>query len=127
MMGFLFYFSATGTERAFLAPSLYLCFAPSHASPPHGVYLPPAPCLLLSGSCKRSPYHYAAECEDVVRLAREWAFWLTEGKATFLRAVAAQDDQHKALLMKHERRKNKHDRAVQEASGFVYVVPESVG
>ena len=69
--------------------------------------------------CKRSPYHYAAECDDVVRLTREWALWLTEGKATFLRAVAEQDKEHMALLLEHEGKRKKHDLAVEEASAVV--------
>ncbi|CAM9496015.1 unnamed protein product, partial [Ectocarpus sp. 4 AP-2014] len=62
----------------------------------------------------RSPYHYAAECNEVVRLSREWSHWLSEGKAAFLGAMAAQDDQHRALLDRHNRRKEEHDRAVKE-------------
>lgn len=50
----------------------------------------------------------------MVRLAREWSSWLTEGKAAFLRVVAAQDNEHKELLARHEGRKLEHDRAVQE-------------
>ncbi|CAN0541812.1 unnamed protein product, partial [Ectocarpus sp. 12 AP-2014] len=62
----------------------------------------------------RSPYHYAAECDEVVCLSREWYHWLSEGKATFLGTMAAQDDQHRALLDRHNRRKEEHDRAVKE-------------
>lgn len=53
----------------------------------------------------------------MVRLTREWALWLTEGKATFLRAVADQNNEHMALLQQHERKKQKHDLAVEEVSG----------
>lgn len=75
----------------------------------------PGPSLVLSRrSCKRSPYHYVAKCEDVVRLGREWSLWLTEGKSVFLQAVAVQGDEHKALLLQHQRRKQEHDRAMHE-------------
>ncbi|CAM9219754.1 unnamed protein product [Ectocarpus sp. 12 AP-2014] len=75
-----------------------------------------ASCLVeFCSRCKRSPYHYAAECDEVVCLSREWSHWLSEGKATFLGAMAAQDDQHRALLDRHNRRKEEHDRAVKEA------------
>ena len=79
------------------------------------------------GRCKRSPYHYAAECDDVVRLTREWALWLAEGKATFLRAVAEKNDQHMALLVQHERKKKKHDLAVKEVSVVVCDGGRSLG
>lgn len=64
--------------------------------------------------CKRAPYHYTAKCEEVVAFGREWSSWLTEGKATFLKAMAAQDGEHKALLDQHNSRKKEHDRAVEE-------------
>ena len=82
---------------------------------------------VILGRRKRSPYHYAAECEDVVRLTREWALWLTEGKSNFLRAVADQNKEHKALLLQHERKKQKHDLAVEEASGVFAVVADRWG
>ena len=74
----------------------------------------------VARSCKRSPYHYTADCDDVVRLTREWSWWLTEGKAAFLRTMSTQDDQHKSLLKQHEGRKKDHQRAVQEASLFLF-------
>lgn len=66
--------------------------------------------------CKRAPYHYAVECGSVVRLAREWAHWLTEGKAAFLRVTATQNDQHQALLNVYQQKRKEHDLAVEEAS-----------
>lgn len=47
-------------------------------------------------------------------MGRAWSAWLTEGKATFLKAMAAKDDEHKALLDQHNRRKQQHDLAVKE-------------
>lgn len=66
--------------------------------------------------CKRAPYHYAVECGNVVRLAREWAHWLTEGKGAFLRVTATQNSRHQALLSVYQRKKREHDRAVEEVS-----------
>lgn len=67
-------------------------------------------------SCKRSPYHYTVDCDSVMATAREWSSWLTQGKAAFLQAMAARDDEHKALLDQHNKRKQEHDCAVKEVS-----------
>eukprot|EP00752_Nemacystus_decipiens_P013473 g11932.t1 len=73
-------------------------------------------CLIeFCGSCKRAPFHYTATCDEVVAIGRAWSAWLTEGKATFLKAMAAQDNEHKALLDQHNRRKQQHELAVKEA------------
>ncbi|CAM9790852.1 unnamed protein product [Ectocarpus fasciculatus] len=81
-----------------------------------GQHVKCASCLVeFCSRCKRSPYHYGAECDEVVRLSREWSHWLSEGKAAFLGVMAAQDDQHRALLDRHNKRKDEHDRAVKEA------------
>ncbi|CAM9176920.1 unnamed protein product, partial [Hapterophycus canaliculatus] len=73
-------------------------------------------CLVeFCGRCKRSPYHYTVDCDGVIAAAREWSSWLTEGKAVFLEAMAARDDEHKALLNQHNIRKQEHDCAVKEA------------
>lgn len=69
--------------------------------------------------CKRSPYHYVAECQDLVRLAREWSTWLTEGKVAFLRALAAQNEKHQAILALHQQKRKEHDLAVEEASTVI--------
>lgn len=62
----------------------------------------------------RAPYHYTAACDEVVVLGRAWFAWLTEGKSAFLKIMAAQDDEHKALLDRHNERKQRHGLATKE-------------
>ena len=67
------------------------------------------------GKCRRTPYHYGCNCEDVMTLSNEWMRWLNEGRQTYMQQLARAGREYEQLLNQYAQRKAQFERDKVEA------------